>query len=117
MRDGEVNYRTIPVFADAIAPDPMAQDRCRARAVRNAAAEVVGRPRRSCTGGNFNGTLDDVICDALLAERDAEIALSPGSAGATCPQPHITREDIYNTTALSHPAAYRLTIRRAAEGS
>ena len=28
--------------------------------------------------GNFNGTLDDVICDALLAERDAEIALSPG---------------------------------------
>ena len=28
--------------------------------------------------GNFNGTLDDVICDAMLAERDAEIALSPG---------------------------------------
>ena len=28
--------------------------------------------------GTFSGTLDDVICDALLAERDAEIALSPG---------------------------------------
>ena len=28
--------------------------------------------------GTFGGTLDDLICDALLAERDAEIALSPG---------------------------------------
>ena len=28
--------------------------------------------------GNFNGTFDDLICQALLAERDAEIALSPG---------------------------------------
>ena len=28
--------------------------------------------------GNFNGTFDDLICQALLAERDVEIALSPG---------------------------------------
>ena len=28
--------------------------------------------------GNFNGTWDDLICQALLQERDAEIALSPG---------------------------------------
>ena len=28
--------------------------------------------------GTFGGTLDDLICDALLPERDAEIALSPG---------------------------------------
>ena len=35
--------------------------------------------------GNFNGTFDDLICQALLEERDAEIALSPGFRwGATC---------------------------------
>ena len=44
-----------------------------------AMSEVLGRTdallyRR----GNFNGTLDDVICEAMLERRDAEIALSPG---------------------------------------
>jgi sulfur-oxidizing protein SoxB len=28
--------------------------------------------------GNFNGTWDDLICDALISQRDAQIALSPG---------------------------------------
>ena len=28
--------------------------------------------------GTFAGTLDDLICDAVLAQRDAEIAFSPG---------------------------------------
>jgi sulfur-oxidizing protein SoxB len=46
---------------------------------RNATREVLGKTdsllyRR----GNFNGTFDDLICDALLAEREADIALSPG---------------------------------------
>ncbi len=41
--------------------------------------ETIGRTDTTLyRRGNFNGTLDDVICDALLSERDAEIALSPG---------------------------------------
>ena len=65
--------------------------------------------------GNFNGTLDDVICDALLAERDAEIALSPGFrwGNSLLPGQDITREDIYNATALTYPAAYRMTMTGA----
>jgi sulfur-oxidizing protein SoxB len=65
--------------------------------------------------GNFNGTLDDVICDALLSERDAEIALSPGFRWGTSllPGQDITRDDIYNATALSYPAAYRMTMTGA----
>ena len=65
--------------------------------------------------GNFNGTLDDVICDALLAERDAEIALSPGFrwGDSLLPGQDITREDIYNATALTYPAAYRMTMTGA----
>jgi sulfur-oxidizing protein SoxB len=115
MRDGAVKayrYRLIPIFADAIAPEPAVVAQIAAVRAPHLAhlAEVVGRAgtllyRR----GNFNGTLDDVICDALLAERDAEIALSPGFRwGATLmPGDAITREDIYNATAITYPAAYR----------
>ena len=119
--DGEVKdfrYKLIPVFADAIAPDTeMATKIASVRAPYEATLrEVVGRAgtllyRR----GNFNGTLDDVICDALLAERDAEIALSPGLrwGNSLLPGQDITREDIYNVTALTYPAAYRTTMTGA----
>jgi sulfur-oxidizing protein SoxB len=65
--------------------------------------------------GNFNGTLDDVICDALLAERDSEIALSPGFRWGVSllPGQPITREDVYNATAITYPAAYRATMSGA----
>ena len=115
VRGGEIKdfrYRLIPVFADAIAPDPAVAARIAALRAPHAAhlGEVLGHAdtllyRR----GNFNGTLDDVICDALLAGRDAEIAFSPGLRwGATLlPGQAITREDIYNATAITYPAAYR----------
>ena len=56
-----------------------------------------------------------MICDALLAERDAEIALSPGFrwGNSLLPGQDITREDIYNATALTYPAAYRMTMTGA----
>ena len=59
--------------------------------------------------GTFGGTLDDLICDALLAERDAEIALSPGFrwGGTLIPGQAVTWEDVYNATAITYPAAYR----------
>ena len=59
--------------------------------------------------GNFNGTFDDLICQALLEERDAQIALSPGFRwGATLlPGQEITVEDVYNQTSITYPAVYR----------
>src|SRR5579871_4986750 len=121
VRGGEVKdyrYKLIPIFADAIAPDPaMAAKIAGGRAPHHTHLdEVIGHAgtllyRR----GNFNGTLDDVICDALLAERDAEIALSPGVrwGASLLPGQAITREDIYNATAITYPAAYRTTMSGA----
>ncbi len=121
VRRGEVagfRYKLIPVFADAIAADAaMAGAIKTARALHEPMLrEVVGRAdtllyRR----GNFNGTLDDLICEALLSERDAEIALSPGFRwGATLlPGEDITREDVFNATAMTYPAAYRTTMTGA----
>ncbi len=121
VRGGEVKdyrYKLIPIFADAIAPDPaMAAKIAVVRAPHHTHLdEVIGHAgtllyRR----GNFNGTLDDVICDALIAERDAEIALSPGVrwGASLLPGQAITREDIYNATAITYPAAYRTTMSGA----
>ena len=66
--------------------------------------------------GTFAGTLDDLICDAVLAQRDAEIAFSPGFRwGATLlPGQPITWEDVYNATAITYPAVYRTAMNGAA---
>jgi S-sulfosulfanyl-L-cysteine sulfohydrolase len=121
VRGGEVTdyrYKLIPVFADVIAPDPaVAATIAAVRAPHLVHLnEVVGRAATLLyRRGNFNGTLDDVICDALLAERDAEIALSPGLrwGASLLPGQAITREDIYNATALTYPAAWRTTMAGA----
>jgi sulfur-oxidizing protein SoxB len=78
--------------------------------------EVLGRTETLLyRRGNFNGTLDDLICDALIAERDAEIALSPGFrwGASLLPDEDITREDVYNATAITYPAAYRMSMTGA----
>jgi sulfur-oxidizing protein SoxB len=108
----DYRFRLIPVFSDAITPDPaMAKlvDEIRAPH-RTVLDKVHGRAdsllyRR----GNFNGTFDDLICQAMLAERDAEIALSPGFRwGATLlPGQDITGDVLYSQTAITYPNVYR----------
>jgi sulfur-oxidizing protein SoxB len=107
-----ISHRLIPIFSDVIAPDPEMTalvDETRAP-FETEMSEVIGQAgsllyRR----GNFNGTWDDVICDALISQRDAQIALSPGFrwGAAVLPGQDITREDIFNVTAMTYPNAYR----------
>lgn len=108
-------YKLIPLFADVIKPDAeMTAAIAKARApYANELARVVGQAdsllyRR----GNFNGTFDDLICAALLKERDAEIVLSPGFRWGTSvlPGAPITMEDIHNATAITYPQVYRLPM-------
>ncbi|MEI7805579.1 MAG: thiosulfohydrolase SoxB [Hyphomicrobiales bacterium] len=118
VRDGAVKdfrYKLIPLFADVIQPDPEMKAAIeKARAPYQAELErVVGRTdsllyRR----GNFNGTFDDLICSALIKERDAEIALSPGFrwGASVLPNSAITVEDIHSATAITYPNAYRMTM-------
>jgi sulfur-oxidizing protein SoxB len=111
VNGGEVKgyrHRLIPIFSDAIAPDAeMAATIKSIRAPHEAhLSGVLGKAETLLyRRGNVNGTLDDVICDALLAERDAEVSLSPGFRWGTTllPGQEITREDVYNATAISYP--------------
>ncbi len=112
---GEVKgfrYRLIPVFSDVITPDAdMAALIANVRAPHEAELKrELGRTETLLyRRGNFNGTFDDLICQALISERDAQIALSPGFRWGTSliPGAAITLEDVYNATAMSYPQVYR----------
>jgi len=105
-------HKLIPIFSDVIAPKPEITtliDEQRAP-FKAELEEVIGQTdsllyRR----GNFNGTCDDLICDALLSERDADIAMSPGVrwGPSLIPGQDITREDIWGVTSMSYGEAYR----------
>ncbi len=55
--------------------------------------------------GNFNGTFDEVILDALMKHYDAEVAFSPGFRWGVSllPGQEITYEDAFTHTALTYP--------------
>ncbi|WP_114391214.1 thiosulfohydrolase SoxB [Notoacmeibacter marinus] len=116
IRDGKVTAhqsKTIPIFADVIAPDPaMAAKIDEIRApFEDELNRVIGQAddllyRR----GNFNGTWDDVICQGMIEERDAQLSFSPGFRwGATLlPGQDITIDDLHNQTSMTYPSVYRL---------
>jgi sulfur-oxidizing protein SoxB len=111
----DFRYKLIPLFADAIHPDAEMQTAIeRARAPFAAELSRVAGQTESLLyrRGTFQSTLDDFICAALIAERDAEIAFSPGFRWGTSmlPGSAITVEDIHNATSITYPQVYRTTM-------
>ncbi|OYX42352.1 MAG: thiosulfohydrolase SoxB [Rhodobacterales bacterium 32-67-9] len=105
-------HKLIPIFSDVIEPDAEVAALIDAeRAPFKAELEEVLGTTDSLLyrRGNFNGTWDDLICNALIDEHQADIALSPGFrwGPSLLPGEDITREDLHNATAMSYPAAYR----------
>ena len=115
VRDGAVQgygYRLIPIFSDVIAADPAMTALVDAERAPYEAelGEVLGHTANTLyRRGNFNGTWDDLLCQAMLEERDADIALSPGFRwGSSVPAGQaITREELFNATSMSYPNCYR----------
>lgn len=115
VRDGRMmgfRHKLIPIFADVITPDAeMASliETERAPFEADLTAEVGTTESLLYRRGNFNGTWDDLICDAMLSERDAQIALSPGVrwGASVLPGHPITREDIHNVTSVTYGECYR----------
>jgi sulfur-oxidizing protein SoxB len=112
-------HALIPIFSEAIAPDAdMAALVQRIRAPHQAdLARLVGRTESLLfRRGNTAGTWDEVICDALLEQQEAEIALSPGFRWGTSilPGSDISAEDVWAQTAITYPNCYRITMRGAA---
>jgi sulfur-oxidizing protein SoxB len=104
----DYRYRLLPIFADLLPPDPeMAAliDRLRAPHVGKLGETLAVSEGLLYRRGNFNGSFDQVILDALMAEKDAEIAFSPGFRWGTTilPGEPITMENLLDQTAITYP--------------
>jgi sulfur-oxidizing protein SoxB len=111
VRGGAVkghHYRLLPVFSNLIEPDRemsalITQHRApyQAKLAEKLAVSEALLYRR----GNFTGTFDQVILDALMAVKDAEIAFTPGFRWGTTllPGQNIMLEHVMNQTAITYP--------------
>ena len=115
VRNGQMmgfKHKLIPIFSDVITPDPdMAALISGERAPYiDQLSEVIGQSESLLyRRGNFNGTWDDLICQALIEEREADISMSPGVrwGPSILPGQNNTREDIWNVTSMSYGKVYR----------
>ena len=112
--EGKVNdyrYRLLPVFSNLLPADAGMQ--AYINEVRKPFADKLSEPLAVAESllfrrGNFNGTFDQVICDAMRAVGGAEIALSPGFRWGTSilPGQTITMERLMDQTAMTYPETY-----------
>ena len=110
-RRAGVRYRLLPVFSSLLPEDPDMRDWI--KQMREPFQDKLRQPL-SVAGqtlyrrGNFNGSFDQIICEALLEHYDAEIALSPGFRWGTSVLPGqvLTVEDVMAQTAITYPETY-----------
>lgn len=105
-------HKLIPIFSDVITPDPemAALIDAEREPFKAELEEQIGTTEMVLyRRGNFNGSWDDLICDAVRSERDVQIALSPGVrwGPSLLPGDPITREDIHNATSMTYGQVYR----------
>ncbi len=111
VKDGKVadfRYRLLPVFSNLLPAD--AEMEALITKTRAPYESKLGEKLAVSEGllyrrGNFNGSFDQLILDALIAEKDAEIAFSPGFRWGTTllPGEAITMENVIDQTAITYP--------------
>lgn len=107
----DVKYHLLPVYSELLKPDPeMAEliGRLRAPHVTDWSEKIATPDRLLYRRGNFSGPVDELICTALRAELNTEIALSPGFRWGvtTLSGQALTMEDVLAETAITYPQTY-----------
>jgi S-sulfosulfanyl-L-cysteine sulfohydrolase len=110
-RVSDVRYRLLPVFSELLKPDAAMAALIEKMREPHAAAyaeKIATSDRLLYRRGNFGGTVDRLICDALRSQLDAEIALSPGFrwGSSVLPGQQVTMEDVLSETAITYPETY-----------
>jgi len=104
----DFRYKLLPVFANLLPADStMAAyiDRVRAPFVSRLNEKLAVTETLLYRRGNFNGSFDQLICDALMEVRGAQIAMSPGFRWGTTllPDQPILMEHLMDQTAITYP--------------
>ena len=107
----DFRYRLLPVFSNYLEADPeMAAlvDGIRAPYAARLGEELAVADTLLYRRGNFNGTFDQLVCDAQRVVGDAQIALSPGFRWGTTivPGQAVTMERVLDQTATTYPETY-----------
>jgi len=115
-------YNLLPVFSDFIEPDKemaaylekshnqdVTFDGKTFNAGKRLKEVVATNDALLYRRGNFTGTWDQLICEALIDENDAQISFSPGVRWGTSliPGEPITYEDMMTECALTYPNVTR----------
>jgi sulfur-oxidizing protein SoxB len=111
VRSGKVvdfRYRLLPVLANLLPADPVMSElirKQRAPYEAKLAEQLAVTEGLLYRRGNFSGTFDQLILDAMLEVKGAEIAFSPGFRwGITLlPGDTITMEHLMGQTAITYP--------------
>ncbi|MFA6902643.1 MAG: thiosulfohydrolase SoxB [Gallionellaceae bacterium] len=101
-------YKLLPVFSNLIAPDAEMNkliDSIRAPYEKQLAEKLAITEGTLYRRGNFNGTFDQLILDALMEVKGADAAFSPGFRWGTSllPGEAITLEHVMDQTAITYP--------------
>jgi sulfur-oxidizing protein SoxB len=111
VRHGRVTdyrYQLMPVFSELLPADAAMQatiDRVRAPFESRLNEPIAVSQELLYRRGNFNGSWDQLIVEALMQVKGAEIAFSPGFRWGTTllPGQTITRENLMEQTAITYP--------------
>jgi sulfur-oxidizing protein SoxB len=106
----DFRYKLLPIFANALPADPAMQaliTKIRAPYEGKLAEKLAVTDGLLYRRGNFNGSWDQLICDALMDVQGAEIAFSPGFRWGTSllAGDVITRELMMDQLAITYPYA------------
>ncbi len=104
-------YTLIPVFSNLLEADKeMSQyiQEVRRPHLKTLSEELAVAEGLLYRRGNFNGTFDQIICDALREVKGAQIALSPGFRWGTSvlPGQTITMDNVMDQTCITYPETY-----------
>ncbi|WP_121628006.1 thiosulfohydrolase SoxB [Poseidonibacter antarcticus] len=111
----DFKFTLLPIFSDLVPEDKEMKayiEKVRLPFIKDLNRTIATTEETLFRRGNFNGSWDQIICDALIDVKGADISLSPGFRWGTTVMPgqDITFDDLMTQTAMTYPETYARDI-------